>query len=318
MWSPFGWLRRRDGYHATRVGGGSGNGDGDGKEGDDDGDGDALGEDESRQEEEKLWVLLRALMWSGVLSTDTAETVMEVGREGWVLAIACVAFCMPFSVLTELGCIVTGLVYPAACSASAVMASSGSPSKSSSALTAAKATSLSLADVVTRAFSRRDVSHLRTEIKWLKYWVVYALAIHVGHEFHAKGLYRLILFGRHHLHLMLLVYLQLPYFRGAVRIHDAMKRRLFRLLKSSSAPAAVTSAAEITAASPVASVAEACTRAPTPTASTSSSLDKSGGDDREGLSGAGESPSEISMTKTHGRQKKRGPNTPKQELGKAD
>ena len=57
-------------------------------------------------------------------------------------------------------------------------------------------------------------------MRWLKYWVVYAIHLLVGAE--SEQLLRWIpLLGfRHHIHLLMLVWLQLPYFRGATTIYD--------------------------------------------------------------------------------------------------
>jgi hypothetical protein len=201
---------------------------------------------------------IRALVWSGVLSRESARAVSEVCRDGFVLAIALVAFCMPFNVLTELGCVAAGLAYPAACSASLLLVRAA-PTLSTTPVPPSDLddddnnnnnSNNGMGIVV--SISRRDRQQLAEEVKWLKYWVVYAAAIHVGHELDSKGLFNLVLFGRHHLHLLLLVFLQLPYFRGAVRLHDWAKRRALRLLLLSATTAATPPAAAAPAAVPAA------------------------------------------------------------------
>lgn len=52
----------------------------------------------------------------------------------------------------------------------------------------------------------------------MKYWCVYALILHGGHELEASGLWN-YLFGATYFHLLLVIYLQLPYFRGAIKGH---------------------------------------------------------------------------------------------------
>lgn len=94
------------------------------------------------------------------------------------------------------------------------------------------------------------VTSVSLQVKWLKYWVVLAVLTYVGYEFEA--LFAWLPLG-HHLHLLVLIWLQLPYFRGAPRVFDAVGRALGRALAPGPAPVpavAAVAAAPLAAAFP--------------------------------------------------------------------
>ena len=138
---------------------------------------------------------LRLLQYSGVVSGRTATALADVCADGWVLG--GLVFLGTPGFLTRLGCVGVGLGWPAACSA----------------LLVGQAGPLALG----------------RQLRWLKYWAVYSLLLHGGHELDRTGLSRVVFFP-HHAHLLLLVWLQLPYFHGASTLHDAAIAHLARII----------------------------------------------------------------------------------------
>lgn len=128
-------------------------------------------------------------------------------RDGWVVTVGVPFLFMPSS-FARLGCVSAGLVYPASCCASVLR--------------------------TPEPVQDRSQDHHRSEccgqhcgqlVKWLKYWVVYGGVQLALAELERRGLWRFVLFGDH-LRLLMLMFLQLPYFRGAVRLHDHIKKSL--------------------------------------------------------------------------------------------
>jgi len=148
----------------------------------------ALPSDPSAQ----LWAGLRMLTFTGVLSAETAAAVADVCADGWVL-LALVFLATPGGFLTQMGCLLAGMAWPAACSALLVGATGARP--------------------------------LQRQVLWCKYWACYASLLHAGHELERVGVWKWA-YGGHHAHLMLVVWLQLPYFRGAPRLHALAVRKL--------------------------------------------------------------------------------------------
>lgn len=133
----------------------------------------------------QLWAGLRMLTYTGVISSEAAAALTDICADGWVL-LSLVFLATPGGFLTQVGCLLAGLVWPAACSALLVGATGP------------------------RALQR--------QLQWAKYWACYASLLHAGHELERTGLWQWAV-GGHHLHLLFVVWLQVPYFRGAPRLH---------------------------------------------------------------------------------------------------
>uniref|UniRef100_A0A7S2R5J1 Uncharacterized protein n=1 Tax=Rhizochromulina marina TaxID=1034831 RepID=A0A7S2R5J1_9STRA len=141
-------------------------------------------------------IVFRMLVYTGVLSQETSLRIQEVSRDGWILL--ALAFLFSAGFMTEVGCLLAGLCYPAMCSAKLLGA------------------------VMERVF-------IESQVRWLKYWAVYAVTFCFGLSIEAAGIWRWVLFGNH-VHLVFIVYLQLPYFRGALLLYDKTKMALSQLL----------------------------------------------------------------------------------------
>lgn len=140
--------------------------------------------DDTQARVQQLGGVLRLATLSGMVSAERADTIRELCSDGWVL-LGSVFFFTPM--FTQYGILLCGLLYPAACSA------------------------LLVTDQALHA--------LPSQIRWLKYWCVYAMVLHFGHELESSGLWY-FMFGANYFHLALVIYLQLPYFRGATRIYS--------------------------------------------------------------------------------------------------
>eukprot|EP00615_Pteridomonas_danica_P006448 CAMPEP_0114338704 /NCGR_PEP_ID=MMETSP0101-20121206/7213_1 /TAXON_ID=38822 ORGANISM="Pteridomonas danica, Strain PT" /NCGR_SAMPLE_ID=MMETSP0101 /ASSEMBLY_ACC=CAM_ASM_000211 /LENGTH=438 /DNA_ID=CAMNT_0001471373 /DNA_START=539 /DNA_END=1855 /DNA_ORIENTATION=- len=147
--------------------------------------------EKSQERVQQLGSMLRLVTMSGLLTVERADTLREICSDGWVL-LGCVFFITP-SVLTQYGVLLCGLIYPSACSALLV--------------------------------TDHAVYALPSQVRWLKYWCVYALMLHGGHELESVGLWSWMI-GAHYFHLCLVIYLQLPYFRGAARGHALIMKLL--------------------------------------------------------------------------------------------
>ena len=152
----------------------------------------------------QLWAGLRMLTYTGVISTEAAAALTDVCADGWVL-LSLAFLATPGGFLTQVGCLLAGLVWPAACSALLVGATGP------------------------RALQR--------QLQWAKYWACYASLLHAGHELERTGLWQWAV-GGHHAHLLLVVWLQVPYFRGAPRLHAYAIGKLSAALMNSPSSAA--------------------------------------------------------------------------------
>lgn len=144
-------------------------------------------------------------------------TTPQIWQDSWVITI-CVPFLFMPSSFARLGCVSTGLVYPASCCASV--------------LRTTKPVQDQHQDQCHRHGhqSERRNQHHRQLVKWLKYWVVYGATQLAGKELERRGVWRFVWFGDH-LYLLMLMFLQLPYFRGAVRLYDHIEQSLRTLLR---------------------------------------------------------------------------------------
>ena len=166
----------------------------------------------------QLWAGLRMLTYTGVISTEAAAALTDICADGWVL-LALVFLATPGGFLTQVGCLLAGLVWPAACSALLVGATGS------------------------RALQR--------QLQWAKYWACYASLLHAGHELERTGLWQWAV-GGHHLHLLLVVWLQVPYFRGAPRLHAyAIDKLSAAFVNSSSSSSSSTTARALSPSPPL-------------------------------------------------------------------
>ncbi|CAM9541237.1 unnamed protein product [Sphacelaria rigidula] len=154
--------------------------------------------------EDVLGPLQHVLVFLRVVTKERAQLIADSVADSWML-LPTPAFIFTPGFLTNLGCLYAGLVVPS--------------------LNSIKTLGRRSQTNILGQWSSEANPAGGARVRWLTYWVAYGLWWHVSLLF--SGILRILPFSRH-AELVLLLWLQVPIFRGAGRIFDIAEGFLVR------------------------------------------------------------------------------------------